>query len=61
MPGRAGAARPPTEPGDEATDDADPLVVAQAIGQKAGEVAYDRVVLGYLSKVARRCRAEERR
>ena len=41
-----------TEPGDEATDDADPLVVAQAIGQKAGEVAYDRVVLGYLSKVA---------
>jgi hypothetical protein len=41
-----------TEPGDEATEDADPLVVAQAIGQKAGEVAYDRVVLGYLSKVA---------
>jgi hypothetical protein len=41
-----------TEAGDEATDDADPLVVAQAIGQKAGEVAYDRVVLGYLSKVA---------
>jgi hypothetical protein len=41
-----------TEPGDEAADDADPLVVAQAIGQKAGEVAYDRVVLGYLSKVA---------
>ena len=41
-----------TEPGDEAAEDADPLVVAQAIGQKAGEVAYDRVVLGYLSKVA---------
>jgi hypothetical protein len=41
-----------TEPGDETADDADPLVVAQAIGQKAGEVAYDRVVLGYLSKVA---------
>jgi hypothetical protein len=41
-----------TAPGDEAPDDADPLVVAQAIGQKAGEVAYDRVVLGYLSKVA---------
>jgi hypothetical protein len=41
-----------TQPGDEAPDDADPLVVAQAIGQKAGEVAYDRVVLGYLSKVA---------
>jgi len=41
-----------TEPGDEAADDADPLVVAEAIGQKAGEVAYDRVVLGYLSKVA---------
>jgi hypothetical protein len=41
-----------SEPGDEAADDADPLVVAQAIGKKAGEVAYDRVVLGYLSKVA---------
>jgi hypothetical protein len=32
--------------------DADPLVVAQAIGRKSGEVAYDRVVLGYLSRVA---------
>ena len=41
-----------TEAGAEAPDDADPLVVAQAIGEKAGEVAYDRVVLGYLSKVA---------
>lgn len=41
-----------TQPGDEVPDDADPLVVAQAIGQKVGEVAYDRVVLGYLSKVA---------
>jgi hypothetical protein len=30
----------------------DPLVVAQAIGRKSGEVAYDRVVLGYLSRVA---------
>ena len=38
------AASPPTE--------ADPLVVAQAIGRKSGEVAYDRVVLGYLSRVA---------
>jgi hypothetical protein len=41
-----------TEQGAEPPEDADPLVVAQAIGQKAGEVAYDRVVLGYLSKVA---------
>lgn len=32
--------------------EADPLVVAQAIGRKSGEVAYDRVVLGYLSRVA---------
>ncbi len=31
---------------------ADPLVVAQAIHRKSGEVAYDRVVLGYLSRVA---------
>ncbi|MEP7227108.1 MAG: hypothetical protein ABI785_07085 [Gemmatimonadales bacterium] len=31
---------------------ADPLVVAQAIGRKSGEIAYDRVVLGYLSRVA---------
>ncbi len=30
----------------------DPLVVAQAIHRKSGEVAYDRVVLGYLSRVA---------
>jgi hypothetical protein len=36
----------------EVPEDADPLVVARAIGQKSGEVAYDRVVLGYLSKVA---------
>ena len=41
-----------TEQGEEPPSDADPLVVAHAIGQKAGEVAYDRVVLGYLSKVA---------
>ena len=32
--------------------EAGPLVVAQAIGRKSGEVAYDRVVLGYLSRVA---------
>ena len=32
--------------------EADPLVVAQAIGRKSGEVAYDRIVLGYLSRVA---------
>jgi len=32
--------------------DADPMVVAQAIGRKSGEVAYDRVVLGYLARVA---------
>jgi hypothetical protein len=41
-----------TEQGAEVPEDADPLVVAHAIGQKSGEVAYDRVVLGYLSKVA---------
>ena len=38
----------PTGPSPET----DPLVVAQAIGRKSGEVAYDRVVLGYLSRVA---------
>jgi hypothetical protein len=32
--------------------EADPLLVAQAIGRKSGEIAYDRVVLGYLSRVA---------
>jgi len=32
--------------------EADPRVVAQAIGRKSGEVAYDRVVLGYMSRVA---------
>ncbi len=31
---------------------ADPLVVADAIGRQSGEVAYDRVVLGYLARVA---------
>lgn len=41
-----------TEQGADVPEDADPLVVAHAIGQKSGEVAYDRVVLGYLSKVA---------
>jgi hypothetical protein len=32
--------------------EADPLVVADAIGRKSGEVAYDRVVLGYLARMA---------
>jgi hypothetical protein len=32
--------------------DIDPLVVADAIGRNSGEVAYDRVVLGYLARVA---------
>jgi hypothetical protein len=32
--------------------EADPLVVAEAIGRKSGEVAYERVVLGYLARVA---------
>jgi hypothetical protein len=32
--------------------DADPLIVAEAIGRKSGELAYDRVVLGYLARVA---------
>ena len=40
------------EDGSDAPLNADPLVVAQAIGRQTGEVAYDRVVLGYLSKVA---------
>jgi hypothetical protein len=31
---------------------ADPLVVAEAIDRKSGEVAYDRVVLGYLTQMA---------
>jgi hypothetical protein len=30
----------------------DPLVVAEAIDRKSGEIAYDRVVLGYLARVA---------
>lgn len=30
----------------------DPLVIAEAIDRKSGEVAYDRVVLGYLARVA---------
>ncbi len=37
---------------DVAPAEADPLVVAKAIGRKSGEIAYDRVVLGYLSRVA---------
>jgi hypothetical protein len=32
--------------------DEDPLVVAEAIDRKSGEIAYDRVVLGYLARVA---------
>ena len=34
------------------TSEADPLVMAEAIDRKSGEVAYDRVVLGYLARVA---------
>jgi hypothetical protein len=34
------------------THDEDPLVIAEAIDRKSGEVAYDRVVLGYLARVA---------
>jgi len=41
-----------SEPGSSSPSVEDPLVVAQAIGRKSGEVAYDRVVLGYLSRVA---------
>lgn len=41
-----------SEPNSNSPSGADPLVVAQAIGRKSGEVAYDRVVLGYLSRVA---------
>jgi hypothetical protein len=37
---------------DSETDEADPLVMAEAIGRKSGEVAYERVVLGYLARVA---------
>jgi hypothetical protein len=37
---------------EEPPGDADPLVVAKAIGQKAGEQAYAQVVVGYLTKVA---------
>jgi hypothetical protein len=37
---------------DGAPADADPLLVAEAIGRKSGEVAYDRVVLGYLTRIA---------
>jgi hypothetical protein len=40
------------EPETSSPTEADPLVVAQAIGRKSGEVAYDRVVLGYLSRLA---------
>ena len=41
-----------SEPENGSPSEADPLVVARAIGRKSGEVAYDRVVLGYLSRVA---------
>jgi hypothetical protein len=41
-----------TEHNPDSLQDADPLVVAQAIDRKSGEVAYDRVVLGYLSQIA---------
>lgn len=37
-------------PGAPSVDD--PLVVAEAIDRKSGEVAYDRVVLGYLTQIA---------
>ena len=40
-----------SEEGSDASE-ADPLVMADAIGRKSGEVAYDRVVLGYLARVA---------
>jgi hypothetical protein len=35
-----------------AVREVDPLVMAEAISRKSGEVAYDRVVLGYLARVA---------
>lgn len=35
-----------------ASGDADPVLVAEAIGRKSGEIAYDRVVLGYLTRIA---------
>jgi hypothetical protein len=35
-----------------ATSETDPLVMADAIGRKSGEVTYERVVLGYLARVA---------
>jgi hypothetical protein len=34
------------------SSESDPLVVAEANDRKSGEVAYDRVVLGYLARVA---------
>ncbi|MGZ8391595.1 MAG: hypothetical protein ACXWWK_02010 [Gemmatimonadales bacterium] len=41
-----------SEQGSASPSTADPLVVARAISRKSGEMAYDRVVLGYLSRVA---------
>jgi hypothetical protein len=38
--------------GGAATREVDPVVMAQAIGRNSGEVAYDRVVLSYLARVA---------
>lgn len=38
--------------GDSAVSTSDPLVIAEAIDRKSGELAYDRVVLGYLARVA---------
>ena len=35
-----------------ASAEVDPVSVADAIGRKSGEVAYDRVVLGYLTRIA---------
>jgi hypothetical protein len=38
--------------GSSTSQEADPLVLADAIGRKSGEVTYERVVLGYLARVA---------
>lgn len=40
------------ETGSDSDPHADPLVVAEAIDRKSGEVAYDRVILGYLTQIA---------
>jgi hypothetical protein len=41
-----------TSENDSEPSETDPLVVAKAIDRKSGEVAYDRVVLGYLTHIA---------